>query len=550
MIKYLFSFIKKNLTETILLSFSLAFSFWLMFSTFSYHEESMLIATKAWSDFGSHIPLIRSFSYGFNFLPIEYPLFPGEPIKYHFLFYLFVGILEKIGLRIDYALNVLSACSFSLLMISIYLLATYIFKSKIVGIISVIFFLFNSSLSFIEFFKIYPLSSQTLTQIISNNTFPSFGPYDGKIVSAFWNLNIFTNQRHLALPIAFLLLLMFYILKQSHKNRKANYLIILLWGALVGILPYLHFGIFIMLYIIIGTLFLFLPKARLSIFFILFLGGVLALPRIILLQNSASPSGLDLYMGYLASDKTFLGILYYWLMNLGLSIILIPLGFLLAPKDGKKLFISILPLFLIGNLLKFSPEVAANHKFLTVFIIIGNMFSAFALLKLWRFQILGKIIVLPLFCLMILSGTIDFFPIKNDSYMTIVDYPKNKDVKWIVENTPKDSIFLNSTYFNHPASLAGRKIFLGWPYFAWSLGYDTNERARLMKEILGSTNKKIACNLLNENKIDFIEIQKTYPPDPNIPQISNLFSQEFSINYENPTKNLTIYNVKKNCYNL
>ncbi|TSC86331.1 MAG: hypothetical protein G01um10147_943 [Microgenomates group bacterium Gr01-1014_7] len=80
----------------------------------------MLIATKAWSDFASHIPLIRSFSLGDNFLP-EYPLFPGEPIRYHFLFYAVVGYLEKLGLRIDYAFNILSALSFAFLIISIYL---------------------------------------------------------------------------------------------------------------------------------------------------------------------------------------------------------------------------------------------------------------------------------------------------------------------------------------------------------------------------------------------------------------------------------------------
>lgn len=539
---------KKHTITGIVLLISILFSIWLMSHTFSYKDGQMLIAAKAWSDFAGHIPLIRSFSYGFNFFPIEYPLFPGEPIKYHFLFYLFVGILEKIGIRIDYALNILSVCSFSLLMISIYLLATYILKSKTIGILSVVFFLFNSSLSFIEFFKTHPLSSKMLTEIVSNNAFPSFGPYDGKVVSAFWNLNIYTNQRHLALPIAFLLLLIWYILKQSHKDRKPNYVVIFLWSALVGVLPYLHFGIFIMLYITIGTLFLFLPKARLSMFLILFFGGILALPRILMLQNSLSPSSLELYIGYLASDKTFIGIFYYWFMNLGLSIVLIPLGFIFSPKDGKKIFLAVLPLFLIGNLIAFGPDISANHKFFTVFIIIGNMFSAFALLKLWHTQILGKIIVLPLFCLMILSGIIDFFPIKNDSYMMLADYPKNPDVKWIAENTPNNSVFLNTTYLYHPASLAGRKIFLGWPYFPWSLGYDTNTRGKIMKELLGATDKRIVCDLLKQYSIDYIDIKKTFPPDPNIPEISDLFSQEFTLVYTNTENNFSIYSVPKSCF--
>lgn len=109
------------------LSLCLIFSFWLMFHTFSYENNSILIASKAWSDFASHIPLIRSFSLGSN-LPPEYPIFPGEPIRYHFLFYLVVGLLERLGMRIDFALNIPSALSFFLLICSIYLLAMLLFN--------------------------------------------------------------------------------------------------------------------------------------------------------------------------------------------------------------------------------------------------------------------------------------------------------------------------------------------------------------------------------------------------------------------------------------
>src|SRR3989304_334289 len=97
---------------------SVIFSIWLMSSSFSYANGSMQIATKAWSDFASTVPVIRSFSFGSNFPP-EYPLFPGEPIRYHFLFYALVGILEKIGVRIDYALNIPSTMGFFALLLMI-----------------------------------------------------------------------------------------------------------------------------------------------------------------------------------------------------------------------------------------------------------------------------------------------------------------------------------------------------------------------------------------------------------------------------------------------
>ena len=87
-----------------------------------------------------------------------------------------------------------------------------------------------------------------------------------------------------------------------------------------------------------------------------------------------------------------------------------------------------------------------------------------------------------------ISGIIDFFPIYNDNRISLVDYPVSKDIRWIMDNTPANSVFLNSQYLYDPVSLAGRKIFLGWPYFPWSAGYDTQTRDDLRKKLLNSDN--------------------------------------------------------------
>nr|MBI5455634.1 hypothetical protein [Candidatus Levybacteria bacterium] len=137
-------FLKKFKIEIFIFIFAFIFSSWLMFATFSYQDGTMMIASKAWSDFANHIPLIRSFSFGNNYPP-QFPLFSGPPIRYHFLFYAIVGMFEKMGLRIDYALNVPSALGFSFLILMIYLFSKEIFKSKTIGILSIMLFLFNGS---------------------------------------------------------------------------------------------------------------------------------------------------------------------------------------------------------------------------------------------------------------------------------------------------------------------------------------------------------------------------------------------------------------------
>jgi hypothetical protein len=541
-------FFKKYKVESAIFFLSLLFSGWLMFSTFFYENGRMMIASKAWSDFANHIPLIRSFSLGNNFLP-QYPLFAGPPIKYHFLFYALAGFIEKTGIRIDYALNTLSILGFSLLILMIYLFAKEIFKSKAVGIMSVLFFIFNGSLDFINFFNKYPLSKNTIFEIIKNKNFLSFGPYDGKIISAFWNLNIYTNQRHLALSFALSLLIIYIFLRIDPGKKSRNLKISVALGIILGISFILNIAVFLMSACVLSCMLIFMNKKRLCIFTTLIIAAGIAFPQYAFMQQGVSSSEISLYLGYLVTNLTLFNFFNYWFQNLGLHLILIPLGFLLAPKKARKILISFFALFVIGNLIKFSPEIAVNHKFFNYFMIVGSMFSAYFLYFLWKKKNILKPIVLILMFFLILSGVINLFPIYNDNYISLDDYRINKDANWILKNTSPNSVFLNTQFLYDNASIVGRKIYLGWPYFAWSQGYDTNARYKSFSQILGSENKQMLCPLLIKNNIDYIEISGNNLGDSNLPKVSNVFTNLKPV-YKNLKTNYSIYKTSQNCENI
>lgn len=539
-------FLKHNLLEFLFFLFLSVFSAWLMLGSFSQSNDELKISTKAWSDFAGHIPLIRSFSFGSNFPP-EYPLFPGEPIKYHFLFYAFVGLLEKIGFPIGLALNIPSILGFVFLLVMIYFLAKLIFKSRTIGILSVIFFLFNSSLSFLYYFKDKPISFSSLKQIPQISNFLSFAPYGDGIITAFWNLNIYTNQRHLAISLALSLLIIYLLIRPLFEKNELGIKWHILLGVVLGLSFFLHTTVLLMSGIIILTLAILFSKIRKKSLLLLIVAGITAVPQFIYLRGSGGFSP-QIVIGYLISGNfTIRKIVEFWSYNLGISIILISLGFLLANKIQKRILLSFFSLFLIGNLIQFSPEIAANHKFFNYFLLIGNMFSAYALIVLWKKNHLLKPIVIIMAFLMIFGGIIDIFPIYNDHKISIDDYRKNKDAEWILNNTSPDAVFLNTTYLYDPASLAGRKIFLGWPYFAWSQGYKMEKRGTILKNILGAKDKLTACRLLRRNNIDYLEIKIQNPPDPNIPLISNLYDKKFIKEYKNSLSNYSIYNVDLNC---
>lgn len=539
-------FLKKNFSLIIAALIGLIFGSFLMFSSFSSENNEIFVSSKAWSDFASHVPLIRSFSLGDNF-PVEYPLFSGEPIKYHFVFYFLVGTIEKLGIPLSLALNIPSIVGFVLLTTTIFLLAKKIFKSNTVGLMSVMFFIFNSSLSFIYFFKKYPLSTNSINQIINNENFLSFAPYGDGVISAFWNLNIYTNQRHLALAFALSLIAVFIVLKPVIENKKADYRIFIALGIFMGILFYFHVAVFLMTAIVIFSLGILFKPIRYQSIILLLTSAVLAFPQYIYLNSSSGFSPIFNFGYLIATEFTITKFIEFWILNLGISLILIPLGIIFSNKIQRKIFIAFFLIFIVGNSIQFSIEIAANHKFFNYFMLVGNMFSAYAIYVIWKKKNLFKPIAVIAFILMIFGGVIDFFPLYNDNKISLADYNKNLSSSWIEKNTPKKSIFLNTTFLYSPASLAGRKVFFGWPYFAWSQGYDTYKRDELYKRILSTNDKELSCKLLLENNIDYIELIIQNPPDPNIPTISNVYKEEFIASFEDKSTNTTIINVKNNC---
>ena len=113
-----------------------------------------------------------------------------------------------------------------------------------------------------------------------------------------------------------------------------------------------------------------------------------------------------------------------------------------------------------------------------------------------------------------------------------------------MRNTSPDSIFLNTQYLYDNASLAGRKIFLGWPYFAWSQGYDTLTRDNLRKEMLSTNDLKFFCANAIKYNIDYIEVNNSYQE---FKVNSTFFKNNFVNIYENEIKTFNIYSTKSGC---
>ncbi len=549
--------------------FSFMFASWLMFHTFSYDAKThdIRIAYKLWSDFGAHIPLIRSFSMGDNLdrfvhLNVQYPIFPGEPIRYHYLFYMIVGVLERIGLRIDWALNIPSIIGFASLMVFLYYLTLKLTQSRATAILTLILFLFNGSLGFERFFTLHPFSINSFADIVHGKDFPAFAPWGPGEVTAFWNLNIYTNQRHLAFAfsIVILFILTCFHLKEQHWRKQIPWAI--LWGFIIGSLPFFHQPALLIIAVCMSMYFLFFPTLRLFLFFTGILSLELIIPQLLAVRGASSP--VEWYPGYTIHNELYaqkelltklLHSLSYWWQNIGLHMLFIPVGFIMLPKKSKLYLLPLIPLFIIPNLFKFSIEASANHKFFNFVILLGGMCTAYSVIQIIKtalrnryiiIQSLGLYVACMLLCFLTLSGVIDFFVVYNDIKGTLPDIEHNQTAAWIQKNTLPSAIFLNSSYLFSPASIAGRAIYLGWPYFAWSAGYKETH-SPVMKQFYESSNQTEQCELLKKNNLSYVLVE-TVENDKNLPNISlPSFLKRYTPDYMSTDRRIAIFSQTAIC---
>lgn len=495
----------KRKFEIILLIIFFLFSAWLMDKSFGYDSinHNFRIARHQIGDFGLHLSLIRSFSWGDNF-PVESPFFPGKPLPYHYYFDFLAGILEKTGLRIDIAFNGLSIVFFTALLYLIYKLPQIIFKKdKLLGVLSVVLFIFHSNLTFIDFFKEKGVSLSNFNDLWRLPDYIHKGPFDGSVISIFFTLNVFLNQRHLIAAFVISLTIIHIILSKLKANKKISYKTLIILGFLLGILSRVHTLTFFMTAIIIFSFFILFKRLR----FIL----PLFLPSIFIFffhlkDILGQESHVFFNPGFLSEKPlSFINFISFWFVNLGIAFILIPVGFFLAGRKQKIVFLSVFFLFIIGNVFQLSYRIDHNHSLFNFFIIFANFYIAFLLVKILKNRWIGKLFFALFFLLLTASGLIDLMAVKNDFQLNFKDAPANKFMQWIKGNTNKKVIFLSRQEILDPITLSGRKNYLGHNYYLFVMGYNYSDRLNRTKIYYEANSTKVIKDMRKDN-ISYIVI--------------------------------------------
>jgi DNA-binding beta-propeller fold protein YncE len=280
-------------------------------------------------------------------------------------------------------------------------------------------------------------------------------------------------------------------------------------GVLLGLLPMFNSAVFIAAAAILGILFILCPL-RPQMLVLAVTSGVIALPQMLYLATGSGRAHMPklLHWGYTIDHPTVENVTKYLGFTFGFKWLLIALALVFATNLQRRFFLAFLSLIAVAFCFQFTIEVLGNQKFIHIWVIIANLFAAFALWRLWRLRVVGttlpgKFAAIVTTLLIIPGGIIDFFPIHNTGWSEVT-YKNDPLMDWLNKNTTPREIFLTDRFVNHPLLMAGRRVFYGWPYYAWSAGYDASKRDRVYTELFESRDPWKLYRMLKENDINYV----------------------------------------------
>lgn len=547
--------------ELILFGLLAAFTTYMMFYVFYMKDGILYSGLTVYGDYAPHTAMIRSFSMGNNF-PTQYPHYGGADVKYHFMFQFLAGNLEYLGMRMDVAYNIVSLTSLTGFLMLLYQLALRITGKMCCGVLTIFLFFFRSGMAFYRFVWEH-IQAGNLLETLTENV--SFIGYTTNENWGLWNFNVYLNQRHLAFGLLMVTLALYLFMdwletgtmheekgfvwmkerlfsKEGWRSRNLEQALLMglflglcaFWnGAAVigGLLILCGFAVFSdgkLDYLIMAAVTIFFSYLQTKIFI------------------SGSAMSPQIYLGFLAEDKTVWGVVKYLFWMSGVFFLgLLVLGWFMRRRERAILLGFIFPT-IFAFVLLMTPDINVNHKYIMISYAFLTIFWAWTICNFWTGErvkrnvkiaderktedieneikketsqsdvktgrdrkirkFAGKVLAAILTICLSITGIYDFAVIvKGNGPGRRVAVNMNSDLTcWLAEHLDKNDLLLTPEYSMNEVTMSGVMLYCGWPYYAWSAGYDTNYRAAQAVTIYTTSDSETLKSTVKQEKITYI----------------------------------------------
>jgi len=471
------------------------------FGLFTYFDGQYHAAFPFYGDAAFHAAMMNSFSQGSNFPP-QYPMMAGQPLRYTFLIDLFSGMLDRLGLGLQWSIVLPGWLLLSGLLTLLYSLGVRFTGRLGGGAIAVTLTVLSGGLGFLWAIGDWRSSGLGILAFLSSNNLN---------YTCMYNLNlVFTNfiiivmaQRTALIGFAagiFIIVLVYAMLVQREFDDLATRNGLALAGVMTGLLPLFHVYSYICALLSTGLLLLIFREKK----WYWFIGPamLLAIPQALWISEQMGASYFRVQIGWMAGS--ILNIPLFWVENLGLSLFLLIAGFFLISRKNLLFYLPFLGIFVMANLFVFQPWDYDNHKFFSFWFMPSALLMASALLFVYDRPKLGKPLFTLLLTITVLTGVLVAIFIIAHPYGEI----NSADIhvgEWIIDNTPKDAVFLTSDSPISPVTtVAGRKSYLGYGGWLYTHGIDFSgrENNRIMMYDAADTSQTL--EMLKDDGINYV----------------------------------------------
>lgn len=513
--------------ELLLFGILTVFVTWMMFYVFHMKDGILYSGFSVYGDYAPHTAMMRSFSRGNNF-PTQYPHYGGQDVKYHFMFQFLVGNLEYMGIRLDLGYNLVSILSLVGFLMVLYGISYRMFKSFWAGAAAIVFFFFRSGTAFWRYLWEH-LQAGDLVRTLEENT--AFIGYTTNENWGLWNFNVYLNQRHLAFGLLMAAVAVWTFMDWveagcSHKEqgflwvrnrfftKKAwicrNVDTAILLGLFLGLTAFWNGAA------LIGGL---LILAGLAVFSDGKLDYVICAGLAVLfseLQSKIFVSGSvmspSFYWGFLADNKSISGVLWYLVEISGFFFVGMIVAAVFLKRGQRAVLMGCLLPMAFAFLVSLTPDINVNHKYVMISYAFVTVFWGWIVRCVflagknsWK-KCAGRAAAAFLCICLSATGIYDYVIIlrDNDSAHRMTVNMESSLTDWLSANLKKNDLLLTPEYTMNEVTMSGAMLYCGWPYYAWSAGYDTGYRAGQAVLMYTTDDPELLKATVKQEKITYI----------------------------------------------
>ena len=517
------------------------------------------------SDYAPNVALIRSFSWFANY-PTEYPFYAGEDIKYHFMFMFFTGNMEFLGLPLSFAYNLTSTLSLFSFFIMLSQLALRITGRFASAVLTAIFFTFRSGMAVFLFISEHIKAGDLVQAFLTNENFIGYTTNENWGLWNY-NVYLNQRHLGFGMIIATSVIWYFYgYLEEAcgSKNAGTSFNMInaftswirsffltkeawipkapdiaLVTGIVLGLTSFWN-GACVIGSLLILAGFAIFSKNKLDYLILAVVSVLIAelQTKAFIYGSAVSPT---FFWGFISEDKSFLGVIGYIAEVAGITILGSVFALLIADRKQRTLITSFLLPVVFSFTVSLTPDVTVNHKYIMMAMAYLSIIWADIVVSLFTDRrghapekgdvsagkgnasedggmpagkghasgygnVPGKVLAVVVSLLLTATGLYDYTIIirdNDDKHCITIDTTSDLTA-YAKENFTNADLILSGPDSVSELTVSGCRLYCGWPYYAWSAGYDTDARFDLAKLMYTSMSADDLLETLRTEGITYI----------------------------------------------